>query len=153
MASDVITQAIMFIAVLSIAAGLLVAFKNYSDETESVFIEKGDKYNQIMQTDIMIDSLHYNNATSTLSIYVRNTGKTVMKTGEVDVYIDNIRLPRLASNRTMEVTADTDNVNIGLWDPKEILLIRAYVTLNNTVSHTAMVMSPYEIRDTEIFSI
>jgi archaellum component FlaG (FlaF/FlaG flagellin family) len=153
MASDVITQAIMFIAVLGIAAGLIVAFKNYTDETEAVFVEKGDKYNQVLQTDIAIDSFHYNNATDTLYLYVRNTGKTVMKTGDIDVYIDGVRLPRQAANRTIEVTEDTDTINPGIWDPKEILLIRAYIELNSSLSHTAMVMSPYEVRATETFSI
>ena len=48
--STVITHVILFIAVLSIASGLLIVIKNYADETEGTFKQKSDEYNKIIKT-------------------------------------------------------------------------------------------------------
>ena len=152
MASSVITTLIMFIAVLGIASGLIVAIKNYADETEAVFADKGNKYNQYLQTDINIDTLYFDNTTNTTYIYVRNVGRTIMKIDEVDIYIDGVRFAR-NSSRTIEVEPDTDEINIGKWDPDEIILITAVRDLDSSVSHEAIVVTPYSVRDTKIFSV
>ncbi len=152
-ASTIIAQIILFIAVLGIASGLIVVIKNYSDQTEGVFKDKSNEYDQIIKTSIKIAVISYNNDTDTTWIYVSNTGQTSMKPSQVDVYIDGIRFPRNDTNRSIGVLSDTDIVNKGLWDPKEQLLIKAYRHLDDTKSHEVIVNTPYSVRDSDTFSI
>jgi len=151
--STVITHVILFIAVLGIASGLLIAIKNYADETEGTFKQKSDEYNKIIKTSIKIEVISYNNASNTTWIYVRNTGQTVMKPSQIDVYIDGLRFPRNDSNRTIEISSDTELENYGFWDPKEQILIKAFSYLDDTVSHEVIVTTPYSVRDSDTFSI
>jgi archaellum component FlaF (FlaF/FlaG flagellin family) len=151
--STVITHVILFIAVLSIASGLLIAIKNYADEAEGTFNEKSNEYQNQIKTNLDIDVVDYNNVTNTTTIYVRNTGRTILKPSTMDVYIDGIRIPRNASNRTIGVTSDTDSVNSGNWDPKEILQICVFMYLNSSITHEVIVSTPYAVRETETFSI
>jgi len=153
MASTAITHVILFIAVLGIASGLLVAIKNYSDKTEGTFKEKSDDYNKIIKTNIKIEVIHYNNVSNVTSIYVRNTGKTNMYTKDMDVYIDGLRAPRNDTNRTIEILTDTEVTNPGVWDPKEQILIKVNRTLNKDIGHEVIVTTPYTVRDSDSFSI
>jgi len=152
-ASVVMTHVILFIAVLSITSGLLLVIKNYADETEGTFNQKADEYQNIIRTNIKIEVIHYNNETNTTWLYIRNIGQTTLDPDAIDVYIDGVRFPRDIGNRTIEVSADTEQRNIGLWDPKEQVLIKAARTLNDTMSHEAIITTPYGVRDTETFSI
>ncbi len=151
--STVITQVILFIAVLGIVSGLLVSIKNYTDKTEGAFSQKSAEYNNVIKTNIKIDVISHDNNTDTTWIYVRNTGQTNMKPEHIDVYIDGIRFPRNDSNRTIEVLWDTEIEDIGIWNPKEELLIKAFMELNENISHNVIVTTPYEVRDTDSFSI
>ncbi len=150
--SLVVTHVILFIAVLGIATGLLVAIKNYADETEAVFNEKADKHNQMIATSINIDVVRYSNVTNTTFVYVRNTGSTVMDPARVDLYIDGIYISR-NSNRSVEILTDTEVANTGKWDPREMLLIKANMTLDPSVTHEVTVVTPYSIQDKEGFSV
>lgn len=151
--STVMTHVILFIAVLGIASGLLITIKNYADQTEGTFKQKSDDYNQIVKTSIKIEVISYNNNSNTTWIYIRNTGQTEMKPAQIDIYIDGVRFPRDNGNRTIEILSDTDLVNIGIWNPKEQLLIKAFKYLNNTITHEVIVTTPYSVSDSETFSI
>jgi archaellum component FlaF (FlaF/FlaG flagellin family) len=151
--STVITHIILFIAVLSIASGLLVVIKNYADQTEGTFVTKSDEYNKQIKTNIHIEVVHFDNNTNTTWIYVRNTGQTVMDPVQVDVYIDGFRFPRNDSNRTISVSSDTELTNAGLWDPREQILIKAFRSLDSAISHEVVVTTPYSVRDQEGFSV
>jgi len=151
-ASTVVTQVILFIAVLGIASSMIVAIKHYTDETEAVFNEKSDKHNQMLQTSINIDVIRYNNATNLTYIYVKNIGSTSMDTDKIDVYIDGTRMPK-DGNLSVGVVSDTEITNTGKWDPKELLLIVANKSLDKDISHDVIVVTPYSIQDTDTFSI
>lgn len=152
-ASTVVTHVILFIAVLSIASGLLVVIKNYADQTEGTFVQKADEYNKVIKTEIHIEVVYYDNLTNNTLVYVKNTGQTAMDPAQVDIYIDGIRIPRSSDNRTIEVQADTEVINTGLWDPKEVLYIRARLDLSEDISHEVMISTPYSIQDSETYSI
>ncbi len=152
-ASTIIAHIILFIAVLGIASGLVVVIKNYADQTEGVFKDKSNDYDQIIKTSIKIEVISYQNQTDTTWIYVSNTGQTSMKPSEVDVYIDGFRFPRNDTNRSIQVLSDTNTVNKGLWDPKEQILIKAYRHLDDTSTHEVVVTTPYSVRDKDTFSV
>jgi archaellum component FlaF (FlaF/FlaG flagellin family) len=151
--STIITHVILFIAVISIASGLLIGIKNFADQSESAFNTKKDEFNQQIGTDITIEVIHYNNQTDQTSIFVKNTGLTIMKPSQIDVYIDGLRIPRNDTNRSIAVLSDTDTVDIGFWNPKEELKIVVNLALNENKSHDVIVTTPYETSDTETFSV
>jgi archaellum component FlaF (FlaF/FlaG flagellin family) len=151
--STVVTQMILFIAVLSIATGLVITVKNYADQSESTFKQKSNDNDLVIKTNIKIEVISYNNNTNTTWVYVRNTGQTQMRPEQIDIYIDGERLYRDETNRTIELLSDTDNVNVGIWDQKEQLLIKAFKFLNNTITHEVIITTPYSVRDSETFSI
>jgi archaellum component FlaF (FlaF/FlaG flagellin family) len=151
--STVITHVILFIAVLSIASGLLVVIKNYADQTEGTFVQKANEYDKNIKTGIHIETLSYDNVTNTTLVYIRNTGQTSMDPVQIDVYIDGYRFSRDSSNRSVTVEADTEVVSTGIWDPREVLFIRATRDLNRDIIHEVKVLTPYTVSDTESYSI
>jgi len=150
--STVTTHVILFIAAISIATGLLFGMKNFSDNAESTFKMKSDEYNNKIKTGIRIEVISHNNWTNTTNIYVKNTGQTKLDPAKFDIYIDGVRIPRNASNRTIEVIPDTDNVNIGILDPKEAVHIQVFGYLNKDITHEVTVTTQYETRDSDFFS-
>jgi archaellum component FlaF (FlaF/FlaG flagellin family) len=151
MASTVVSHVIIFIAVLTIASGLMVAMKNFADETEGAFTSKSDKYNEYMMTSIEIDVVHYDNTTNVTHIYARNTGRTSLDIDQIDVYIDGMRIARNASNRS--IVPDTEVVSTGIWDPRELLHIEAESDLDDTIEHEAIIITGNSYRESETFSI
>lgn len=151
-ASTIVTHMILFIAVLGIASGLLVGLKNFSDNAQSSFNQKSDEFNKQIRTSFEIEVVSYDNNTETTSVYVRNTGETTLKPGTIDIYIDGTRFPRNTTNRTIKVLEDTEQVNPGLWDEAEKLLIKANKKLEDDMTHEVIVTSPYQGRAKKEFS-
>jgi archaellum component FlaF (FlaF/FlaG flagellin family) len=96
--------------------------------------------------------LSFSNDTKTTHIYLKNTGQTLLDPSKFDVYIDGIRIPRNDSNRTIEVLADTDTINLGILDPKEGLHIQVFGDIREDVTHEVTVTTQYETRDSDFFS-
>ena len=150
-----VTHLIIFIAVISIATGLIIGFKNFADQSQSSLSSKTDELNNHIKTSIKIELVAYDNTTNETKIYVRNTGSTKLNPDEVDVYIDGFRFSRnqsQANNRTVEILPDTNTVDYTLWNPKEQLYIIARKHLNTGETHTVVVTTQYESSDTDTFS-
>jgi archaellum component FlaF (FlaF/FlaG flagellin family) len=150
--STVTTHVILFVAAIGIATGLLFGIKNFSDNAESTFKMKSDDYSNKIKTSIQIEVVHYDNVTNTTSIYVKNTGQTMLKPEQIDVYIDGVRLSRNDGNRTIEIMSDTDSINAGIFDPKEEILILVPGSLDVNKTHEVIITTQYETKDTEVFS-
>jgi archaellum component FlaG (FlaF/FlaG flagellin family) len=151
--SDLATQIIMFIAVITVATGLVIAFNSSVTEASNSMKVKTDSLSLTMRTDVTIDMVSYEEASNTTFVYVRNTGKTMLTTNQTDVYLNGFRIPRNESHRTIEVLEDTDNLNIDIWDPTEQILIKIFSELNDTTTHEITVTTEYNTKDTEQFSI
>lgn len=152
-ASTVVSQLIMFIAVLSIATGLIFGIKSFTDNAELAAQEKGKALNMQIKTAYEIEHVYYNNNTEVTSIYLRNTGETMISPDQVDVYIDGIRIPRNSTNRTITILTDTETVNPDIWDPKEKIHIQVFMALSNTITHEILVTTPYSGSEKETFSV
>lgn len=152
-ASTAVTQMIMFIAALGIATGLLMGIKAFSDTAEGSFKTQSDGFNNQIKTSIKIELISHDDTEDITSIYAVNRGQTSIKLDDIDVYINGIRFPRSTDNRTIEVIADTETINTGIWDYKEKILIKANMTLNPSISHEATIIGPHGARDDESFSI
>ena len=151
--SDLASQIIMFIAVITVATGLVVAFNSSVTEASNSMRIRTDSLSLTMRTDVTIDMVSYEDATNTTFVYVRNTGRTMLDINQTDIYLNGLRVPRNSTYRTIEILEDTDVINPGIWDPTEQVLIKIFQELNNTSTHEVTVTTEYNTKDTEKFSI
>lgn len=150
--SSITATLIMFIAVMSLATGLVMVMKTTVDETSSSLTIRTDILKNTLQTEIDVSSISYNNITEVTTINMQNVGKTKLKTDLVDIYLDGIFMPRNDSNRTIKVIESTDTKNPGIWDPSEVLEIKVFKNMTKE-THTIVVTSQYGAREEDSFSV
>ena len=151
--SDLATQIIMFIAVITVATGLVIVFNvSISEASDSVRI-RTDALSLSMKTDITIDMVTHDSNTNTTYVYIRNTGKTMLTVNQTDVYLNGFRVPRNETMRSIELIEDTDLINPGIWDPTEQVLITINYELDSSVIHEVTVTAEHNVQDSEKFSI
>lgn len=148
--STITSHIIMFIAVMSMATGLVVVFKSYVDESNGAMSEQWKIMSNNLKTDVTIMSTDFDNSTNITTVSVLNTGKTRLDPAYVDVYIDDLFVPRTTSDRTVEVEPSTDSKNSGIWDSNEVLIIEVNQSLENG-SHSVDIATQYGISDTASF--
>ena len=88
-AGDAVSTLIMFIAVISITTGLVIAFFNYVQSAESSFSSKSELASNKLKTAISISNIYYNSTSNDLNIYIKNIGETKISTGLLDLYIND----------------------------------------------------------------
>ncbi len=149
--SNISSHLIIFIAVLVAASTVSVMLKHIVDSTGNSVANQQSRLVEQLDTDISIDAVHYDNTSNTISVYVRNIGSTRMKTDQIDLYINNIRISR--DNMTVEVLNDTEIVNPGIWDPKELIYITANVEVSSGSVNQATVQTYNSMKDSAEFSV
>lgn len=147
------SQLIMFIAVITIASGIVIAVSSSLQEATNSMTTHTDSLTLSIKTDVTIDIVSHDDNENVTYIYVKNTGKTPLKLNYTDVYLNGFRIPRNDTNRTIEVLSDTDTLNTGVWDPKEEIMIKVFQTLNAATSHKVTITTQYDVQDSEEFSI
>lgn len=149
-AENVIASLILFIAVMALATTTTILFKNYLDKSGGAVTEQQAKSTDIIKTSFDITIVTYTGGTTTA--YIKNTGSTRFNPDDIDVYIDGQRIPRNVGNRTITVTSDTDNVNVGIWDPKEELEIQVFKTFSSSQTRAFLLSAPNGVTTEEEFS-
>ena len=144
------TTIIMFIAVMLLSTAVIVSFRTQTDQAQASMRSQSEFLNNQIKTNIDIVSTNY--SASNLRIYVLNNGKTTLKPETVDVYVNNIFIPRDDANRTISIEASTDTRNPGLWDPDEIIRIDVDTTLSSG-TQAVRVGTTYGISDESTFSV
>ena len=150
--SNIASNLIMFIGVLVVSTALIAVFNGYVDKTSDALTEQQDMITNQLKTSVEIEVIHYDNETNTTTAYVENTGSTILKIDDIDVFIDGTRIPRNSANRTIEVISDTDTVNIGKWDPKESVKITINKSLEENRSYKLIITTAYSGLAMEEFS-
>ena len=84
-------------------------------------------------------------------IVVENTGKLNLDYAYLDVYIDEIFIPRIAVNRTIEIIPSTDIDDIGIWNPREKINITVFGNID-VGYHTALISTEFGNTDNITFS-
>jgi len=143
-------QTIMFIAVISAASLLVLAFNSEISRTTSSMITKQSALNNQLRTDVNIESVIYNPTTSFLQVYAKNTGKTILRTDLLSIYVNNIYISN--SSRNISILPDTNTLNVEYWDPNEVILINISGVGNSNSLNTVSILTQYQTRDTEEFS-
>ena len=150
-AENVVASLILFIAVMALATTTTIVFKNYLDKSSSAVNQQQSKSVDIMKTDFIIALSSYDEIGTTY-IYVKNTGSTRFAETDIDFYIDGKRVPRNDTNRSIDVTADTDTTNTDIWDPGEELEIQYFNTYPSSETHEVTVAAPNGVKATDEFS-
>lgn len=151
-ASAVASQVIMFIAVLGITTGLVVVFNDYVDKTTSSANMKMVAYSMRLKTDVTITSVSYQDLNpDEITLYVLNTGKTPLKVNQTDVYLEGF-IPRNNGNRTLTLEPSTDNIDVGIWNEKEVLKIVVFKDLSSSTTYDVCIGTQYGTQSCDSFS-
>ncbi len=151
--SGIASQIIMFIAVITIATGLVVVFNANIREASASLRMQSSSMALSMRTDVTIDMVSHDDDINTTFIYVRNTGRTQLNHNNTDVYINGRRIPRDNGNRTIELLEDTDLINEGIWDPSEQVLISVFQSLEDDKTHEVSLISDHDGRAEKRFTV
>ncbi len=149
---NIASQLIIFIVVMSLSATVAVTARGYVLSTVSSLGTQKDVLSEQMKTQIAIELSSYDSSSDETRVYVKNIGNTMISLENVDVFIDGARVPRSLDNRTIEVMADTDTLNIGVWDRGEVVYFMTNMTLKGGITHTITVSTGNGVSDEDIFS-
>ncbi len=86
---EAVSTLIMFIAVVSITTGLVIAFFNYTQNTQHSFDMQNKLTNNKLKTSITVTNVHYDELSLSLRVYVKNIGQTNLDTSKFDVFFNN----------------------------------------------------------------
>lgn len=143
--STIIANLIIFVAVMGMAAATVFVFKTLIDDSTNAAASENKRTVEVLKTDFTIAAASYDGA-GTVYVYVKNTGKAAFDPDDMDIYIDDMRVPRNASNRTVGVTVDTDTLNFGTWDEAEELEFNVFLTYSVPETHSVAVWAPNGIK-------
>mgnify|MGYP001153364121 CR=1 FL=1 len=151
MATSAITHLIIFIAVLSITTTAVFTMSSFvTSSSDAINLQRRETTN-VINTDIRIELVHYDSNSEELYAYVENSGKTTLKLEDINIYVNNIRIPREIENRTIEIIPDTEIKNSGLWDPSEEIFITININLESD-NHNLIITTSYQGKDEYLFS-
>ena len=136
---------------MGLAGSAAVVFKYSWDNTQQGLVQQQSEMNKRLKADITIEVMSYNLEDDQFIAYIKNTGQAQIDPSRVDVYIDSIIIPR--TNRSAQVTEDTDTKNIGVWDPGEILKIQANHTLEEAKTYKVIITTHVGARDEGLIGV
>lgn len=132
---------------LVVIVGIFLISKQNLLEDRDSLNEKRDRTLERMNTQITIENATYTG--TTLNVTVRNEGSTTLKTSYLDLYLNQERILRNDTAKTVTVR-DPDIINPGLWDPDEVIEILLVKSLADN-NYTVTVVTEYSVSDSKIF--
>ncbi len=145
--STIVSQVIFFSFMLVVLVGIFIISKDVLIQDRNSLESKKDSTIQQLNTRVSISNASYSAGTIALSI--SNEGSTTLKTENLDFYVDNIRIPRNDSNRTIQIL-EPDIQNPRMWDPDETVQVLIDYTVAQG-NHTAKIVTEYGHSDIKIF--
>ena len=136
----IIANLIIFVGVMALSAAAIALFKTLYDTNANEVTAASTRTSSVLKTDFAISSVAY--SSGTIYVYAKNTGTKQFDPDDLDIYIDEMRIPRNVTNRTVTVTTDTDTINAGIWDQKEEVEFNVYHTYSTPETHTVRIATP-----------
>jgi archaellum component FlaF (FlaF/FlaG flagellin family) len=126
---------IIVISAFAMIQGRMVESTQLTIQTQQERLEQS-------KTEMEVVSISYDALPTpdNTTIVLNNTGQNKIELAYLDVFIDNVRLPRDSQNRTLELVGNAANPLH--WDPGEGLRIDALLDLSEG-SHMAVVSTEY----------
>jgi archaellum component FlaG (FlaF/FlaG flagellin family) len=142
-----VSTLIMFIAVISVTTGLVIAFMNYVNDTQHSFSKKNELSSNKLKTSISVTNIYYNSSSSDLYIYVKNIGETKLSAGLLDLYINN------NFNKDFSVVyANNLSKNMTIFQPQDTMAIIKNINIASG-THEITVSTQYGVGDSDSFNI
>jgi archaellum component FlaG (FlaF/FlaG flagellin family) len=142
-----VSTMIMFIAVVSVTTGLVIAFMNFVDSTEQSFSTQTELSSNKLRTSMSISNIVYNDTSNQVYVYVKNVGETQLNTRFFDFYVDDQFLEDFdvyyAGNWSRPMT---------LFKPQDTLVVIGNITLGSG-THDVLVKSEFGVGDKDAFNI
>ena len=142
-----VSTLIMFIAIISVTTGLVIAFMNYVNETQHSFDKKNDLSSKRLRTSITITNTYYNSTSDDLYIYVKNIGETELVPDLLDLFVN-----KDFEKDFMTVYPDDFSKNKTILQPQESVVVINNVNITSG-THEVKVVTQYGVGDTEQFNI
>jgi archaellum component FlaF (FlaF/FlaG flagellin family) len=138
---------VIVLSTFSLIYGRMVQSTTMTYDMQNQKIE--DTLSTVEITNITFDAV---SSPDTTAIFVQNTGKNKLSLDYVDVFIDQIRIPRESINRTFEFAPGSGTINPLQWDPDETLIISTYLDLG-AGTHYAAVTTEHGTKDTKSYTV
>lgn len=145
----IVSELIIFISVMGLAVSLTFMMSAQMADLDHASRQMNEARVEKLGTQIAIVDVSYNASANNVTLIAKNIGRTTLSISRTDVMVDGERVP--SSSMTRSIPADSDERNIGLWDPEETLLI----VLNRNLSagqHEAKLSTQNAIYDTYKFA-
>lgn len=84
---DVVSALILFIAVIGISTGLVIAMKNYAVSTQDSMRNQNEVMNNQLRTIIDISHVSYNSTSNDIYIYIKNLGSTQLISKDLAIFV------------------------------------------------------------------
>jgi archaellum component FlaF (FlaF/FlaG flagellin family) len=143
---------IMFFGIMILISSAVFIYNNLVENTNAAANIQKERIDNRLNTRIDIGNILYEGFfdPDLTTIYVTNVGNKKLDTEYVDVFIDDIKIPRRSVNRTIWFVNDTNIANPLHWDPDEILGINVSLDLDSG-PHVIVVSTQYGITDSKGF--
>ncbi|MFP4402295.1 MAG: hypothetical protein ACLFPL_03595 [Candidatus Nanoarchaeia archaeon] len=118
-AGDAISTLILFIAVLGISIGLIVAFQQFSNQTQSSLKTKQDSISDRLDTQLSIIYTAYDTNSNITTTYLKNIGNSELDTQSLSFfvggeYIANPTITNADTGASIRVLGIQDTIKVEL---------------------------------------
>lgn len=143
----VVGTLIMFIAVVSVATGLVISFKGYISETQSSLAFQNEVAVNKLKTSISITHMYFNSTDDQLYVYVKNIGETKLRPQNFDLFVDGAYYRNFTHYYANDI--ETEMV---LFNPQETMVIIQNLTMTSG-THEVRVITEHGVGTEDSFNI
>ena len=142
----------LFFGFILIISTFIIIQEKMVENTSLTYSVQQERINNELKTNININNILFNNLTTpdTITVYIENTGQNKLSTEYLEVFIDNIKIPRHTNNRTFSFETGSDIINPLHWDPDETLKVEIHLNLIN-ITHVLTATTDFGVKDSKIF--
>lgn len=137
---------IMFIAIIGVTTGMVMAFQNFFLQTQDSLNFQQKQTNEKLKTFVTITNTYYDGPGTSLRVFVKNTGSTNLNSKYMDVYVDG----QYGTNLTPYYAGTTDAVVV--LKQTETLYVDYDISLS-AGSHNVRVVTELGVSDDDDFNI
>lgn len=144
---DVVSTLIMFIAIVGLSTGIVVAFQQYVSQTQDSMRVQNDVTSNKLKTILSITNVNYNSTSDQLFVYVRNIGQTVLEGENFDLFLNDVFIDNFLYTEPTNFTLQKN-----ILQPQETIVFIINQTLNPG-SSKIRVVSQYGVGEDLSFNI
>lgn len=137
---------IMFIAIIGVTTGMVMAFQNYFLQTKDVLAYQQEQTSEKLKTFVTITHIVYDEPSDNLRVFVKNTGSVELDATLFDVYVDG----NFGSGLTSYYAGTSSEAKV--LRPSQTLYVDYGIDLE-AGSHKVKVVTELGVSDDEDFNV